>query len=592
MPAPPASPAHIAAPVAPPAAAPDAAAADSPAAAAGRIAGVPAAWFWAGLLLLAGVWFFTLDVRHLLRSDEGRYAEIAREMFVSGDWVTIRYQGLKYFEKPPFHLWMTVLAYHAFGVGDWQARLWVALSGALGVAAVALAARRWWGPRTALLAALALLAAPAWNLGAHFNSLDMSVSGALAVVLAALLLAQHPATGARARRGWMLAAWAAMAVAVLTKGLIGIVLPGLALVVYTLIARDWALWRRLHLVGGTALFLLISAPWFVLVSLRNPEFPQFFFIHEHWDRYTSTIHHRNQPLWYFVPQLIGGFLPWLGLAPRGAAALRHEWAGRAFRPLLFSAAWAGAIFVFFSLSDSKLPGYILPVYPALALLAAAGLARLAAAPAGAAAWRRQIAAMLALAVLGFAASWLPGRWPAGGTDGAQLRAYGLWLAAACALLAAGLAGAWRLHRRGALVPSIGAYALAFFGATTLGLLGHETIGRPASGADLVPAIRAVLTPQMPLYGVRLLDHTLPFYLRHTLIMVEKPDELAFGTRREPAKWLPTLAAFEQIWRQGPHAMALMSHPTYARLQRDQLPMAVVAQDERRVVVANFDPPAR
>ena len=558
---------------------------------AGRIAGLPAPWFWAGLLLLAGVWFFTLDARHLLRSDEGRYAEIAREMYLSGDWVTIRYQGLKYFEKPPFHLWMTVLAYHAFGVGDWQARLWVGCSGALGVAAVAGAARRWWGPRAALLAALVLVAAPAWNLGAHFNSLDMSVSGALALVLAAVLRAQHPDTAAPAQRGWMLAAWAAMAVAVLTKGLIGIVLPGLALVVYTLVARDWALWRRLHLVAGTTLFLAISAPWFVLVSLRNPEFPQFFFIHEHWDRYTSTIHHRNQPLWYFVPQLLGGFLPWLGLAPRAWAALRHEPAPRGFRPLAFCAAWAGAIFVFFSLSDSKLPGYILPVYPALALLAAAGLEGLLAQPKPAA-WRRQLAAMLAVAGLGFAASWLLGRWPAGGTDGAQLRAYGLWLAGACALLAAGLAAAWRLHRRGAPLPSVGAYALAFFGATTLGLVGHETIGRPASGVDLVPAIDAVLTPQMPLYGVRLLDHTLPFYLRHTLIMVEKPDELAFGTRQEPSKWLPTMADFERVWRDGPHALALMSPAAYARLEREHLPMTLVAQDERRVVVANFTPPAR
>jgi 4-amino-4-deoxy-L-arabinose transferase-like glycosyltransferase len=128
-------------------------------------------------LLLAGVWFLTLDWRHLLPSDEGRYAEIAREMLASGDWVTIRYNGVKYFEKPPFQMWMTALAFQAFGIGEWQARLWVALSGALGVVMTAVAARRWFGPRVALLSALILVAAPAWNLASHFNSLDMGCRG-------------------------------------------------------------------------------------------------------------------------------------------------------------------------------------------------------------------------------------------------------------------------------------------------------------------------------------------------------------------------------------------------------------------------------
>ena len=98
-------------------------------------------------LFVAAVWFLTLDARHLLPSDEGRYAEIAREMLASGDWVTIRYNGVKYFEKPPFQMWMTALAFQAFGIGEWQARLWVALNGALGIVMTAVAARRWFGPR-------------------------------------------------------------------------------------------------------------------------------------------------------------------------------------------------------------------------------------------------------------------------------------------------------------------------------------------------------------------------------------------------------------------------------------------------------------
>jgi 4-amino-4-deoxy-L-arabinose transferase-like glycosyltransferase len=544
--------------------------------------------FWALLALVVGVWFFTLDLRHLLRSDEGRYAEIAREMFASGDWVTIRYNGLKYFEKPPFHLWMTAAVYSLLGVGDWQARLWVACSGAFGIGITALAARRWWGPRAGVLAGLALLAAPTWNIGSHFNSLDMGVSGALAGVLCCLLMAQHRNASASSRRRWMWAAWTAMAVAVLTKGLIGIVLPGLALVAYTLAARDWALWRRLHLVSGTLLFLLITAPWFVLVSQRNPEFAPFFFIHEHWQRYTSTVHSRSAPAWYFVPQLLAGFLPWLGLTPRIVKAVHQEARG-GFRPLLFCAAWATAIFVFFSASGSKLPGYILPMFPALAILAAAALATL-----GRQAWGRQVLWLLLLATVALLASPLIGQGDGHGAGQLDVQRYGRWISAACALAVLGLGGAWWLNKRCAhqdLLPSISAYAVAVFAATTLGLLGHQTMGRPASGVDLVPGLQKLLTPEMTLYSVRYLDHTLPFYLRRTTVMVQEPDELEFGTQQEPQKWLPTLDAFKAVWTSGPPAMALMTPSQFKQLQADQLPMTPVAHDARRVVVANFAVPA-
>ncbi len=148
-----------------------------------RAGGLPTSAWWIGAVAVCVVlvWFGTLDARHLVRSDEGRYAEIAREMFASGDWVTIRYNGLKYFEKPPFHLWMTALAYEAFGVGDWQARLWGALCGAVGIAMTMLAAWRYYGTRTALFAGLVLLASPYWNIGSHVNTLDSSLAGTLAV---------------------------------------------------------------------------------------------------------------------------------------------------------------------------------------------------------------------------------------------------------------------------------------------------------------------------------------------------------------------------------------------------------------------------
>jgi len=563
----------------------------SPAFFARRVAGLPTAlWLLAGLLILL-LWFGTLDFRHLLSSDEGRYAEISREMFASGDWVTIRYNALKYFEKPPFHMWVTALSYTIFGVGDWQARLCVALSGMVGLIATMFAATRWYGIRAGLLTGLVLVAAPMWSVASHFNSLDMTLSGAMACVLAFMLVAQHPDATPAARRYWMWACWVAMGVAILSKGLVGIALPGLVLVIYTLISRDFGLWRRLHLISGIALMLIVTVPWFWLVSTRNPEFPNFFFIHEHWQRYTSTVHSRGGPVWYFVPLLVAGFVPWLGLAPRMWEVVRDDGAAarvatvRRLRPALLLAVWAIAIFVFFSLSDSKLPGYIVPVFPALGMLAAMALERI-----GERGWRQQFNAMLVIMAIGLLASPVVATLHSNHTATADYRRYAVWVAAAFVVMLAGTWLARRLLRTHGLMPSIVVYTLALFTGFTAALLGHETIGGPASGASLVPAIRAVLKDDMPIYGVRTLDHTLPFYLRHTTVMVEHPDELEFGTQQEPQKWLPTLDSFIARWHEGPPALAIMSADTYHELTTRQVPMHLVAQDQRRIVVANFPVP--
>jgi len=531
-------------------------------------------------LCVALVWFGTLDARHLVGSDEGRYAEIAREMFASGDWVTIRYNGLEYFEKPPFHLWMTALAYEAFGVGQWQARLWGALCGAAGIGLTMGVALRYRGPRVALLAGLVLLASPYWNIGSHINTLDSSLAGALAAALAGLLLAQHPGSDPRARRRWMWFAWGAAAVAVLTKGLIGIVLPGLALVVYSLWTRDFGLWRRLHIASGLLLFLAITVPWFWLVMQRNPEFARFFFVHEHFERYTSQVHHRSGPWWYFVPLVLLAFLPWTGLWPRIVTWVRRSPRGPGLQVDRLLAAWAISIFVFFSLSGSKLPLYIQPMMPALALLGAAALAELR--PSS---WHRTLIGAAVVLAIAAAAAPHAARLSTETTPRELLRAYEPWLIAAAVLMLVGTLLA--LQQRERQTASIALYALSLFAGTTVALLGHETLGRANSGIDLVPAIQARLEPQMPLYGVKLLDHTLPFYLRHTLTMVESPDELEFGTRQEPGKWLPTMAAFRQRWVDGTPALALMRPDTYAQLEQQGLPMFEIGRDARRVAVANF-----
>ncbi|WP_199027526.1 glycosyltransferase family 39 protein [Ralstonia sp. ASV6] len=549
-----------------------------------RSANAPALpWRNASLWLLAAaflaVWLGTLGYRHLIPTDEGRYAEIAREMFTTGDWVTIRYNALKYFEKPPLQMWGTALAYTLFGVGDWQARLFTALSGIAGLVFTMLAAARWWGKRTAVITGLVLVSAPMWNVGAHFNSLDMGVAGCMTMALAALLLAQYPDATRSQQRNWMWVCWASMALAVLSKGLIGVVLPGFVLVVYTLVARDWALWKRLHLVTGLIVFFGVGAPWFVLISARNPEFAWFFFVHEHFQRFTSTVHNRNAPLWYFVPLLLAGFLPWLAQLP-GAARLsfaRSETAANGFRPTLMLGLWAILIFAFFSISDSKLPGYIFPIIPALAILAALVLENTSER-----AWRWQLKAFLALAVVGLAASGYVATMSSDMYPNAVFSRFAMFLAAA---FAAGAVFTWlALRRANKRFESLVAFACAWFLTFTAALLGHEAFGRSMSGIDLVPAVKPWLKPGVPFYAVERLDHTMPFYLGTPTTMVQQPDELAFGIEQEPTKWIPTTEAFVARWKEGGQAVAMMGPGTYDRLVTQGVPMIVIARDARRVIV--------
>jgi 4-amino-4-deoxy-L-arabinose transferase-like glycosyltransferase len=276
--------------------------------ASGRVSG----FLLIGLLVVFSlVWFSNLEYRKLVRPDEGRYAEIGREMVLSGDWVTPRLNDLKYFEKPPLQYWATAAAYRLFGEHHWTARWWPATATFGCVLLMFWAARRLYGDDDiALMAAAALGGCTSFVIDSHINTVDAGLTAFLTVALLGFLLAQRPGVTPAENRNGMLVVWAAMALAVLSKGLIGVVLPGAVLAIYVLIERDWRLPARLHPGKGLALFLLITAPWFVAVSLANDEFARFFFIHEHFARFLTKVHHRLGAWWYFVPILLFGAMPW------------------------------------------------------------------------------------------------------------------------------------------------------------------------------------------------------------------------------------------------------------------------------------------
>jgi 4-amino-4-deoxy-L-arabinose transferase-like glycosyltransferase len=532
------------------------------------------------ILVLAIGWFATIGVRPLVRADESRYAEISREMVASGDWVTPRLNGFKYFEKPPLQYWTTALAFEAFGLAEWTARLWTALTGFLAILFTGYVGHRLRGPPVGLLSAAVLASSMLFAALGHFNTLDMGVAAFLSIAVFAFVLAQHDPASPAARRGWMLAAWASAALATLSKGLIGPALPAAALVVYLLIERDWRLLKRLHFAAGVPVFLAITVPWFVLVTRANPEFAHFFFIHEHLDRFLTKIHGRYHPAWYFVPILLGGLIPWtVTFFPALVRGARADRAAH-FKPLRFLLVWAGTVFVFFSVSSSKLPSYILPIFPALAVLIGAAL------PALGRRWTvgQAVAGLVASLAVALATPALLMR-AARPELPAELLAEAVpWAVAAALAFAAGSAAAAIWAWRGRTVHAALALAAAGFVAVELGLAAYGTLSPAYSAYHVVAQARPRLTGDAPFFSVETFDHSLLFYLRRTVTMVGYKDELAIPIGWEPEKFIADRAAFERAWAKADRAYAMFAARDLDEWTKRGLPMTVIARDPRRVIV--------
>ncbi|HEY6095228.1 MAG TPA: glycosyltransferase family 39 protein [Gallionellaceae bacterium] len=538
-------------------------------------------WVWALLLIaVAVVWFGNLEYRKLVKPDEGRYAEISREMVASGNWTTPRLNDLKYFEKPPLQYWTTAAAYEMFGEHNWTARLWTALTGLMGIALVYYTGRRVWGGDAGLYGAAVLGSSLLYVMIGHMNSLDMGLTFFMALGMCGFVLAQHDGASARENSWWMHVTWAALALAVLSKGLIGIVLPGAVLVLYTLIQRDWALWKRLHLLTGTLLFFAVAAPWFVAVSRANPEFAHFFFIHEHFERFLTTEHKRYEPWWWFIPVLIGGMLPWLlNLGDALLRAWRRDTGVQErFQTRRFLLIWSVFIFVFFSMSGSKLASYILPIFPALALLIGLRLTQISA--------RMQFWMMAPTAVLAAAMLVLAQRAVDFGSpdEAVYYREYAVWLAVAgCVWLAGTLLGLYLLHRQ-RVRAGILALALSALLFGQLTITGHNTLSPLSSAWRLAQQVRPYDKADTPFYSLVMYDPTLSFYLQRPVTLVAFQDEMAFGLQQEPQKWLPSVEQFKQDWRNEREALAIMETPMLKELQADGLQMEVIAQDIQYVVI--------
>ncbi len=557
-------------------------------------------------------WFALLAPRPLFDPDEGRYAEIPREMLRGGDWVIPHLNGLVYLEKPPLQYWLTALSFEVLGPSEFAARLCTGLAGYLSLAAVFLVGRRLWGVDAGIKALLFTVASSLFVLLGHQLTLDMLLSFCLLVCLACLLVAQSTpgaatagaatagaatpveatsgaahgvatregARRAAARRGdgWMLGCWAAMAFAVLAKGLIGVLIPAATVILYAIAQRDWALLRRLNVRRGVALFTLIAAPWFILAARANPAFLTFFFVREHVERFLTPIEHRTEPWWFFIPVLVMAIMPWLPQALRALAAvgLRHPERGQ-FDAARLLWIWSVFVLLFFSFSDSKLIPYILPAIPALALLCAdPGAGERRAPLIGGAV----LSAATCAGILAYASGW----W-----DSADaLRLVGLirpvlWWT--CALLAIGALLCLVSVLQARLRAALAALSVAWFLASVTILIAANRAQALFSAKDMASALRAVAAGDAPIFSVQSYAQSLPFYLRRAVVLVNYRDEFDLGLAQDPDRGIATLDEFSRRWDSLAQGYAVMPPGTRDRLTARRVPMREIAYFPGRVIVS-------
>ena len=326
-------------------------------------------------LLLTGVcgflFFYQLGIFGLVGADEPRYAQVAREMLARRDWVTPILGGKVWLEKPILYYWQAMLAYVVLGVRDYAARVPSAFDATLMVVASYMFLRRL--RRGSELDGALIIASLAGTIGfARAAATDMPLTSMLAISMMAWYGWRESG-----QRRYLAIFYIFVGLATLAKGPVAPFLAGAIILVFAAIVRDWRLPLRVLWWPGLLLFLAVTMPWYVAVQVRNPEFFRVFILEHNLARFSTDLYRHTQPFWYFIPVALLGLIPWTVLI---FAALyentRVVWAERKYgikaedEYNIFLLIWLFLPIVFFSISNSKLPGYILPALPAGALLLA------------------------------------------------------------------------------------------------------------------------------------------------------------------------------------------------------------------------------
>jgi 4-amino-4-deoxy-L-arabinose transferase-like glycosyltransferase len=494
----------------------------------------------------------------LWEPDEGRYAEIAREMVVSGDYVTPTDNFVRYFEKPPLVYWAEAGFIHIFGANEFAVRLPAALFTAGEVAITAAIGEAMFGAEAGLLGALALALSPLVFGFARFATLDPALAFLMTAAIGAFYAAAvSPDFASGAGRLWMLAAAAALAMGTMCKGPVALLLGGAVALAWILVERRGREIRRIPLLSCIVIYAAIVVPWFAIAEARNPGFLHFFFVHEHLERFLESSEHGWGP-YFFIPIVLGGAWPWIWFVPLGYGEIaRVDQASRAravsARRLLI--VWFAIIFVFFSIPRSKLGSYILPAMPPVAILAGCGLASLRAVGA-----ERRGRILRGLAIVTAAAAVAAGvaLLMFSARIGARLALDGILIGAAVTL---GTGGAWMLARaRRPLSATVGALVLAMLVVVVFAERARSDVAARRTYRNLARAVTPYVDGGCVLASYRHFVQSLPFYTGHRELLAEYWGELAEfpRSREERSDFIGNAKKLGALWS-SPQCVVLIAN---------------------------------
>ena len=535
----------------------------------------------------------TLGIREYATPSEARYIEVPRQMVVTGDWLTPRQNGVKYFDKPPLFYWVEAAQIEVFGAGEFSGRFWTMMS-VVGIClTLYFAGAALYSRATGFLAALTLATSILGFALSRVVLLDAPVSLFLTICLLSFLFAIRAPPGRR-RDVWLMAMYVAAAGAVMTKGLIGILLPGAVIGGWIVLTGNFKLLLGVRLISGTLVFLALTAPWHVLVGRVTPEFFDYYFIRQHFVRFLTAEYGHAEPWWWYLPILAGGLLPWTIFLPQAfMETVAGGWKNRANDPApFFLLLWLGLFLLFFCTAESKLVSNILPVLPPIALIAGRYLARH---------WQdgadgrfRLIVGCLA-AGMAITAMAMLFAWPKVSSAFPEILVMRtVWFAAAAIFCATSLimgALVWRRSSGGAILAGLLVSSAILLNVQDIG------VSRVISPRSIKPLARAIVKD-----GLRSSDEVasyrnyfadLPVYLNRNVTVVDAPDkELEFGASIEPATaaWVIHEREFWRRWNEPGHRMYAFTR--VGTFQPASLPagalLHVVAQTSRYVLVRNFE----
>ena len=552
------------------------------------------------LVLLLTMYLSRIGGWVLQDPDEGRYAEIPREMIERGDWVTPKLFHVNYFEKPPLLYWLTAASFETFGQTEAAARIVPAVSGIVTVLLTFALAVRLSGRRVAWLGSGILATMPLFFALSQALLIDML----LTACMSATMLGVYGAHRAEKKRGWALLVGFSVALGMLAKGLIAIVLPGGIALAFLLWRRDLPTVRALLDWRVILLFLVVTVPWFVLVSQRNPDFLQFFFVREHFQRFAGNagvrVGHPEGPF-YYVPVVLLGPAPWTVLALVLAATADGR---QAFKEIpaevrAFCLLWFGIVFLFFSAATSKLGSYILPAMPPLAILIAAWLDRAFAEPRLVGMVMRTLngfffvlgALFAVVALLAWPLHERMAHWFHLDVADVILVAGAVASVALC-LLGAALVARWtRWEDRGRPAAAVGVFV-----AGMAAVLVFATQGRAVTktARELAFAINDVRQPGDLIVSYKRLMQSLAFYTGQRIVQYDSYGEIKDGALTAPDHddWFwDDPERLKDAW--GSKRVFIATEAKWIPQLTEMLEPdpRVLVQDHRRVVLVNFPAPA-